>query len=60
MTGSNGEALAGNDRHKSTRQLNQDIRAWIETWNDDPQPRRLGQDRRPDPRIDQTLRHNNQ
>jgi hypothetical protein len=23
---------------KSTRQLNQDIRAWIETWNDDPNP----------------------
>jgi transposase len=24
--------------HRSTRQLNQDIRAWIKTWNDDPKP----------------------
>jgi transposase len=24
--------------HRSTRQLNTDIRAWIETWNDDPKP----------------------
>jgi transposase len=24
--------------HRSVRQLNTDIRAWIETWNDDPQP----------------------
>jgi transposase len=24
--------------HRSTRQLNADIRAWIETWNDDPRP----------------------
>jgi len=24
--------------HRSTRQLNHDIRAWIETWNDDPKP----------------------
>jgi hypothetical protein len=24
--------------HKSVRQLNTDIRAWIETWNDDPRP----------------------
>ncbi len=24
--------------HRSTRQLNADIRAWIETWNDDPKP----------------------
>jgi hypothetical protein len=46
----------GSDRYKSTHQLNQDIRAWIETWNDDPQPLRLDQDRRPHPRIDQTYR----
>lgn len=24
--------------HRSVRQLNRDIRAWIETWNDDPKP----------------------
>jgi transposase len=24
--------------HRSVRQLNDDIRAWIETWNDDPKP----------------------
>jgi transposase len=24
--------------HRSVRQLNSDIRAWIETWNDDPKP----------------------
>ena len=24
--------------HRSTRALNNDIRAWIETWNDDPKP----------------------
>jgi transposase len=24
--------------HRSVRQLNNDIRAWIETWNEDPQP----------------------
>jgi transposase len=24
--------------HRSTRQLNTDIRTWIETWNDDPKP----------------------
>src|SRR4051794_23491087 len=24
--------------HRSTRALNTDIRAWIETWNDDPKP----------------------
>jgi transposase len=24
--------------HRSTRALNTDIRAWIETWNDDPRP----------------------
>ena len=24
--------------HRSVRQLNTDIRAWIETWNDDPRP----------------------
>jgi transposase len=24
--------------HKSVRQLNTEIRAWIETWNDDPRP----------------------
>ena len=24
--------------HTSVRQLNSDIRAWIETWNDDPRP----------------------
>jgi transposase len=24
--------------HRSVRQLNTDIRAWIETWNDDPEP----------------------
>ena len=24
--------------HRSVRELNADIRAWIETWNDDPKP----------------------
>ncbi|MEV6714771.1 IS630 family transposase, partial [Lentzea sp. NPDC051208] len=24
--------------HTSVRMLNRDIRAWIETWNDDPRP----------------------
>jgi len=24
--------------HRSVRQLNNDIRAWIDTWNDDPKP----------------------
>jgi len=24
--------------HRSVRQLNADIRAWIETWNGDPKP----------------------
>ena len=24
--------------HRSVRDLNADIRAWIETWNDDPKP----------------------
>ena len=24
--------------HRSVRALNADIRAWIETWNDDPRP----------------------
>jgi hypothetical protein len=24
--------------HRSVRPLNADIRAWIESWNDDPQP----------------------
>jgi len=24
--------------HRSVGQLNTDIRAWIETWNDDPKP----------------------
>ncbi len=24
--------------HRSVRQLNSDIRAWIDTWNDDPKP----------------------
>jgi hypothetical protein len=24
--------------HRSVRQLNTDIRAWIETWNHDPKP----------------------
>jgi hypothetical protein len=24
--------------HRSTRALNHDIPAWIETWNDDPKP----------------------
>jgi hypothetical protein len=24
--------------HRSVRQLNTDIRAWIETWNNDPKP----------------------
>ena len=43
--------------HRSVRDLNADIRAWIETWNDDPKPLRLDQDRRPDPRIDRPLLH---
>jgi hypothetical protein len=24
--------------HRSTRALNNDIRSWIQTWNDDPKP----------------------
>jgi transposase len=46
--------------HRSTRQLNQEIRTWIETWKPGPQALRLDQDRRPDPRINQPLLHNNQ
>ena len=46
--------------HRSVRELNTDIRAWIETWNDDPKPFRLDQDRRPDPRLDRPLLHANQ
>ncbi|MEY2426813.1 MAG: hypothetical protein QOI61_2385 [Actinomycetota bacterium] len=34
--------------HRSVRQLNTDIRAWIDTWNDNPRPF-VDQDRRPDP-----------
>lgn len=26
------------DTHASVRQLNADIRAWIQTWNDNPRP----------------------
>ena len=37
--------------HRSVHALNADIRAWIKTWNDDPAPLRLDQDRRPDPRL---------
>ncbi len=41
--------------HRSVRALNADIRAWIDTCNDNPRPVRLDQDRRPDPRIDRHL-----
>ena len=45
--------------HRSVRELNADIRAWIETWNDEPTPLRLDQDRRPDPRHHRPLLHAN-
>ena len=31
--------------HRSVQALNTDIRAWIETWNDDPKPFVLDQNR---------------
>jgi hypothetical protein len=41
--------------HRSVRQLNSDIRAWIDIWNDDPKPFVLDQDRRPDLRVHRHL-----
>ena len=41
--------------HRSTRALNADISAWMQTWNDDPKPYVWDQARRPDPRIHQPL-----
>jgi transposase len=35
---------------RSVRALNADVRAWIQTWNDNPQAQRVDQDRRRDPR----------
>ncbi len=35
--------------HRSVKELVDSIRTWIATWNDDPKPLRLAQDRRPDP-----------
>ena len=37
--------------HTSVQALEADIRAWIETWNEDPKPVRVDQDRRRDPRL---------
>jgi hypothetical protein len=37
--------------HRSVRQLDTDIRAWIVTGNENPYPVRVDQDRRPDSRI---------
>ena len=45
--------------HRSVRQLNTDIRAWIDTWNDNPRPF-VWTNRRPDPRLDRPLLHSNQ
>ncbi len=56
--------------HRSVRDLNADIRAWITTWNEHPRrdlhlerratPLHLHQDRRPDPRLDPPLLPTNQ
>jgi hypothetical protein len=32
------EVVQGSGTHTSVRQLNTDIRAWIDTWNDNPRP----------------------
>ena len=37
-TGFGGRAARACGAHRSVRDLNADIRAWIETWNDDPKP----------------------
>ena len=41
--------------HTSVKALAVDIRAWVETWNDDPETLHLAQDRRPDPRPTRRL-----
>ena len=41
--------------HRSVRELNADIRAWIEDLERRPQALRLDQDRRPDPRLHRPL-----
>ncbi len=46
--------------HRSVRQLNTDIRDWIETRNENPRPLRLDQKRGPNPRIDRPLLRTNQ
>ena len=45
--------------HRSVRALNADIRAWIDTWNDNPTALRLDQDRRPNPRQHHPILHAN-
>jgi len=42
--------------HRSVRELNADIRAWIKTWNDNPRPY-VDQDGRPDPRRHRQILH---
>ncbi len=41
--------------HRSVRELNTDIRAWIDDLEREPPPLRLDQDRRGNPRLDQPL-----
>jgi hypothetical protein len=36
------------------------LRAWIDTWNENPPPLRMDQDRRTDPRLDPKLLPTNQ
>ena len=46
--------------HRSVNELAADIKAWAATWNDDPKPVRLAQDRRADPRTPRRLLHRHQ
>ena len=46
--------------HHSVQALEADIRAWVKAWNDNPQPVRLDQDRRRDPRTPRTTSPPNQ
>jgi len=43
--------------HRSVRQLEADVTAWIEAWNQDPKTVCLDQNRRRDPRNPRRLPH---
>src|SRR4051794_28524456 len=46
--------------HRSVQALNTDIRAWIESWNDNPRPYVWSKPAGADPRIDRPLLQTNQ